>query len=175
MYRFRFLRRHYPDQVCGSRASLRSSQPGITQPPDIPYSFIHARVRFVKSLRVGSCVCVRDAREHLLHFLPRGRRREDLYVRAEAEEPRVELRARDHVERDGEMLRPVGDHDHILAEAVEHRADQMVCKAQTHRALLAGEHAEHFFVYADRSCSEKSSIPSRGASSAEISVILSTR
>ena len=43
------------------------------------------------------------------------------------------------------MLRPVLDHDHILAEAVEHRADQMVCKAQTHRSLLAGEHAEHFF------------------------------
>lgn len=175
MYRFRFLRRHYPDQVCGSRASLRSSQPGITQPPDIPYSFIHARVRFVKSLRVGSCVCVRDAREHLLHFLPRGRRREDLHVRAEAEEPHVELRARDHVERDGEMLRPVGDHDHILAEAVEHRADQMVCKAQTHRALLTGEHTEHLFGVCRQVLLGKVLHALRGASSAEISVILSTR
>ena len=43
------------------------------------------------------------------------------------------------------MLRPVLDHDHVLAEAVKHRADQMIGKAQTYRALLAGEHAEHFF------------------------------
>ena len=43
------------------------------------------------------------------------------------------------------MLSPILDHDHILAKTVEHRADQMVCKAQTYRALLTGEHAEHFF------------------------------
>ena len=43
------------------------------------------------------------------------------------------------------MLRPVLDHDHVLAEAIEHRADQMVGKAQTHRPLLTGEHAEHLF------------------------------
>ena len=42
------------------------------------------------------------------------------------------------------MVRPVSNHDHVFAEAVEHRADQMIGKAQAHRLLFPTEHAEHF-------------------------------
>lgn len=147
----------------------------MTQPPQYTLFFIHACAIFVKSLSARRRIHIRSGGKHVLHLQPGGRRREDLHLGAEAEQPGIELRARDHVERNREMLRPVSDHDHVLAEAVEHRTDQMIGKAQPHRLLFPTEHAEYFLEYADRSSFERSSVPSRSISSAEISVILSTR
>ena len=78
-------------------------------------------------------------RAHLPHDILRS---EKLRKRAEAAEPSEKLRADDDVGADEKVLAAVGNQNHVPAQPVEHRADELVGKAHAHMRLRAAEHAK---------------------------------
>ena len=100
----------------------------MTQPPNIHYS-LYTHVRYLSSHcpRGGAYISAAAASMFCISSRADGGERISTSV-PKPNSQAIELRARDHVEHNREMLRPVGDYDHVLAEAIEHRADQMIGK-----------------------------------------------